>query len=82
MRTLRQRWSGYDWSGREEERNASPEWKQALVDDVLARWIPADAAVLEIGSGAGRWSAFLVARASRLVLVDVGERPLEAPRAL
>jgi hypothetical protein len=35
----RRRWSGYDWSGRGEEWNASSEWKQALVDDVLVRWI-------------------------------------------
>ncbi len=40
---------------------------------MLARWIPAGAAVLEVGPGAGRWSEFLVERASRLVLVDVSE---------
>jgi SAM-dependent methyltransferase len=76
----RRRWSGYDWSGRGEEWNASSEWKQALIDDVLAHWIPPGAVVLEIGPGAGRWSEFLVERASRLVLVDVSERPLELCR--
>jgi SAM-dependent methyltransferase len=76
----RRRWSGYDWSGGGEEWNASAEWKQALVDDVLACWIPVGAAVLEIGPGAGRWSEFLVERASRLVLVDVSPRPLELCR--
>ena len=76
----RRRWSGYDWSGRGEEWNASSEWKQALIDDVLARWIPAGAVVLEIGPGAGRWSEFLAERASQLVLVDVSERPLELCR--
>jgi len=76
----RKQWSGYDWSGRGEEWNASLEWKQALVDHVLARWIPADAAVLEIGQGAGRWSETLALRASRLVLVDVSERPLQLCR--
>ena len=30
-----QRWSDYDWSGCGEEWNASSEWKQALVEDVL-----------------------------------------------
>ncbi|MFZ2113596.1 MAG: hypothetical protein WAU77_07705 [Solirubrobacteraceae bacterium] len=55
----RRRWSGYDWSGRGEEWNASSEWKQALIDDVLARWIPAGVVVLEIGPGAGRWSSEL-----------------------
>jgi SAM-dependent methyltransferase len=76
----RQRWSGYDWSGRGEEWNASHEWKQALIDDVLARWIPMGAVALEIGPGAGRWSQALVERASRLALVDVSERPLELCR--
>lgn len=36
--------------------------------------------VLEIGPGAGRWSEVLVSRASRLVLADVSERPLELCR--
>jgi ubiquinone/menaquinone biosynthesis C-methylase UbiE len=76
----RQRWSDYDWCGRGEEWNASPEWKQALIESVLTRWIPVGAAVLEIGPGAGRWSHALVPRASRLVLVDVSERPLELCR--
>jgi SAM-dependent methyltransferase len=76
----RRRWSGYDWSGRGEEWNVSPEWKQSLIEDVLARWIPAGAVALEIGPGAGRWSQALAARASRLVLVDVSERPLELCR--
>lgn len=76
----RRQWSDYDWSGLGDEWNASPEWKQALIERVLVRWIPADAAVLEIGPGAGRWSQALAARASRLVLVDVSERPLELCR--
>jgi SAM-dependent methyltransferase len=76
----RRRWSGYDWSGGGEEWNASPEWKQALIDDVLARWVPVGTSALEIGPGAGRWSQALAARASRLVLVDVSERPLELCR--
>ncbi|MGA9874730.1 MAG: class I SAM-dependent methyltransferase [Solirubrobacteraceae bacterium] len=74
------RWSDYDWGGRGEEWNASPQWGQALIENVLARWIPAGAAVLEIGPGAGRWSQALAACASRLVLVDVSERPLELCR--
>jgi ubiquinone/menaquinone biosynthesis C-methylase UbiE len=76
----RRQWTDYDWSGRGEEWNASSEWKQALIENVLARWIPVGAAVLEIGPGAGRWSQVLAASASRLVLVDVSERPLELCR--
>ncbi len=76
----RERWDGWDWSGGGEEWNASAEWKQSLIDSVLLEWIPADRAVLEIGPGAGRWSSVLAPRASRLVLVDVSERPLELCR--
>ncbi|MBA3807754.1 MAG: class I SAM-dependent methyltransferase [Solirubrobacterales bacterium] len=73
-------WSTYDWSQQGEEWNASPEWKQALIDDVLLRWIPADVATLEIGPGAGRWADVLASRTSSLTLVDVSERPLELCR--
>jgi SAM-dependent methyltransferase len=76
----RRYWSAYDWSGLGDEWNASPEWKQALIDEVLARWIPDGVTVLEIGPGAGRWSQALAERAPRLVLVDVSERPLELCR--
>jgi 2-polyprenyl-3-methyl-5-hydroxy-6-metoxy-1,4-benzoquinol methylase len=72
----RDRWSLWDWSGGGEEWNASPEWKEALVEHVLLRWIPQDQVVLEIGAGAGRWSAVLHPRAWSLILVDVTERPL------
>jgi ubiquinone/menaquinone biosynthesis C-methylase UbiE len=75
------RWGGWDWSQGGEEWNASPEWKQALIDDVIMRWIRAGVVVLEIGPGAGRWSYALMALASRLILVDVCERPLELCRA-
>lgn len=72
----RKRWTDWDWSEGGEEWNASTAWKQALIDDVLLRWIPDDRVVLEIGPGASRWSAALQPRARRLILVDVSERPL------
>ncbi len=72
----RVRWSEWNWSTGGEEWNASPEWKQALIDDVLLAWIPDDAVTLEVGPGAARWSAVLQPRARRLILVDVSERPL------
>jgi ubiquinone/menaquinone biosynthesis C-methylase UbiE len=76
----RRYWSAYDWRDRGEEWNASFDWKRGLIEDVLAKWVPEGAAVLEIGPGAGRWSEALRERASRLVLVDVSERPLELCR--
>jgi SAM-dependent methyltransferase len=72
----RDRWTRWDWSDGGEEWNASLEWKQALVEHVLLPWIPRDGVVLEIGPGAGRWSAVLRPRARSLILVDVSERPL------
>jgi SAM-dependent methyltransferase len=76
----RSRWTGWDWSCGGDEWTLSPEWKDALIEDVLKRWIPAGEAVLEIGPGAGRWSEVLLDRARRLVVVDVSERPLELCR--
>ena len=76
----RERWTQWDWSRGGEEWNASAEWKQALIDDVLMRWIPADTVVLEIGPGGARWSTVLQARSRRLVLADVSKRPLDICR--
>jgi SAM-dependent methyltransferase len=73
-------WTGWDWSHGGEEWSFSPEWKDGLIHDVLERWIPGGAAVIEIGPGAGRWSDALASRASRLILVDVSERPLKLCR--
>ena len=75
-----ERWSGWDWGELGEEWSASPEWKQALVDEVLLELIPEGVSVLEIGPGAGRWSVVLAPRAERLVLVDVTPRVLEVCR--
>jgi len=71
---------GWDWSSGGEEWNASEEWKQALVDCVLVKWMPRDGALVEIGPGAGRWSAVLQQLSRRVTLVDVAERPLELCR--
>lgn len=69
----RRQWSSYDWSRRGEEWNVSPEWKQALIDDVLARWIPVGATTLEIGPGAGRWlDATREARSERPAAMRTG----------
>jgi SAM-dependent methyltransferase len=73
-------WADWDWSQRGEEWSLSDEWKAALIDDVIGRWIPRGSKVVEIGPGAGRWSEALASRASRLILVDISERPLELCR--
>ncbi len=75
-----ERWEEWDWGSLGEEWTASPEWKQALIDDVLLRLIPPGGTVLEIGPGGGRWSVVLAPRAERLILVDVTERVLAVCR--
>jgi SAM-dependent methyltransferase len=76
----RSRWTSWNWTSRGEEWNASDAWKRALIDDVLCRWIAPNGVVVEIGPGGGRWSEVLASRSSRLILVDVSERPLEVCR--
>lgn len=73
-------WERYDWSGGGEEWTDSPQWRQALVEDVLRALIPAGARVLEIGPGGGRWSVELAARARHLVLLDLSEAALASCR--
>jgi SAM-dependent methyltransferase len=76
----RDRWTSWDWSSLGEEWNESPDWKQALIDDVLLPTIPAGGTVVEIGAGGGRWSEVLAARAERTILVDVTPAVLELCR--
>jgi SAM-dependent methyltransferase len=76
----RSQWTEWDWSGMGEEWNASAEWKQALIDDVLLPTIPPGGTLLEIGAGGGRWSEVLVPRAERTILVDVTPAVLEICR--
>ncbi len=78
--TNRAEWDAWDWSSSGEEWTQSPAWKQALIDDVLVRWIPPGGVVVELGPGAGRWTRALHARAEELILVDVSERALELCR--
>ncbi|MDV6013562.1 class I SAM-dependent methyltransferase [Haloechinothrix sp. LS1_15] len=75
----RRLWSDYDWSAAGEEWSPSPEWRGALVSEVL---LPALAGtsgspdVLEIGPGAGRWTVELQPRSRSLVLTDISEQAI------
>ena len=60
-----------------EEWTVSAEWKKSLIDEVLRTYIRPGAAVLEIGSGAGRWTEILQPVAGELFAVDVSARALE-----
>ena len=50
----------------------------AVTRRMLDRWIPAGAAVAEIGVGVGHYSEHLAARGCRIYLVDVSRRLLDA----
>ncbi|MBN1760022.1 MAG: class I SAM-dependent methyltransferase [Chitinispirillaceae bacterium] len=64
-----------------EEWTVSAEWKQSLIDEVLRKYIRRGAAVLEIGSGAGRWTAVLQPLAGKLVAIDVSSRAIALCKA-
>lgn len=64
-------WEAWDWAAGGEEWTGSQEWKQSLLSCVLEREIPPDASVLEIGPGAGRWTAHLLERARDYVGIDI-----------
>ena len=85
----RQLWNNYDWSlyGEEwtehvrEYRGLEPEqWKQALVDGMMRKYIQPGSVVLEIGPGGGRWTAELAPLAGRLLVADITERCLDICR--
>lgn len=74
-------WTVYDWSRGGEEWSEAPEWTASVVEHLLAPHVPPGSRVLEIGPGAGRWTQYLLQRASRLVVVDVTPKCIELCRA-
>ncbi|NOX63182.1 MAG: class I SAM-dependent methyltransferase [Chloroflexi bacterium] len=85
----RQIWNDYDWSLSGEEwtdhvreyRGLEPkQWKQALIDGMMRKYIQPGSVVLEIGPGAGRWTAELAPLAGRLLVADITERCLDICR--
>ena len=74
-------WTHYDWSRLGEEWSESSEWTASVVEHLLAPHVPPGSRVLEIGPGAGRWTQYLLPRASRLVIVDVTPKCLEVCHA-
>ena len=74
-------WTHYDWSRLGEEWSETPEWTASVVAHLLVPHVPPGSRVLEIGPGAGRWTQYLLPRASRLVVVDVTPKCVELCRA-
>jgi SAM-dependent methyltransferase len=73
-------WSHWDWSEGGEEWTPSPAWKESLCRQVMKR-LPRGGVLLEIGPGAGRWTASLVESADQWVAVDLEGPALELLRA-
>lgn len=71
------KWETYDWGKEGEEWTESEAWKQALISDVLMKYIQPSRKVLEIGPGAGRWTETLQKIAGRLLLADLSTRCIE-----
>lgn len=89
LEETRNAWDTYDWSKRGEEwtndvtqyKIISPSaWKRLLVQKMMDPYLTRKQVILEIGSGAGRWSSLLVRRASKLLLVDVSKKALQLCR--
>ena len=74
-------WSKYDWSTQGEEWTFSEAWKQAVIERAIAPYVRPDSHVLEIGPGAGRWTAVLLDRAAHVTAVDVTAECVEQCRA-
>lgn len=77
VRVNYQIWQHWDWSRQGDEWTDSMEWKQALVDDVLLKYIEPGKAVLEIGPGSGRWTEILQRISRSLTVVDLSDRCIE-----
>jgi SAM-dependent methyltransferase len=76
----REAYDNYDWrdDGKEWTREAAEAlgvdhvaWETNLVTELIEPYVRPEDTVLEVGPGAGRWSATLQPRCSRLILADV-----------
>jgi ubiquinone/menaquinone biosynthesis C-methylase UbiE len=71
-------WNSWDWEkSYGEEWTKSSEWKQSLVDHVMMKYFSSGKNILEIGPGAGKWTAYLQQIARHLTIVDISEKPIE-----
>ena len=70
-------WESWDWTNAGEEWTSSDAWKASVIRCVLHRYLPERVRVLEIGPGAGRWTAELIDRCSTYVGVDISASSVE-----
>jgi ubiquinone/menaquinone biosynthesis C-methylase UbiE len=67
-------WQNWDWADGGEEWTQSVDWKNSLIKHILLKYIRTGARILEVGPGAGRWTAILQSVAGRLIAVDISDR--------
>jgi SAM-dependent methyltransferase len=70
---MRHIWTEWDWSQGGEEWNLGADWRTSVVEDLMLPHVEPGAVAVEIGPGAGRWTAALQPVCSRLTLVDITE---------
>lgn len=71
------KWNHYRWKRGENEWTSSEQWKQSVLEHVMAKNIPPGHVVLEIGPGFGRWTRKLIELSRHLIEVDVSEKCIE-----
>lgn len=71
------KWNHYRWNRGESEWTPSEQWKQSVLEHVMAKNIPPGHVVLEIGPGFGRWTRKLIELSRHLIAVDVSEKCIE-----
>ena len=88
IRRAREYWDGYDWHDGNDWTSAverlrgvtNEEWASQMMHDLVLDHTAAGSAVLEIGPGSGRWSAYLQPACDRLILIDVSGKAIDLCR--
>src|SRR5204862_5514659 len=82
-------WNDYDWAEGGEEwthavegyKGLDPDlWKRSIVENMMLKYLDAGMTILEVGPGAGRWTATLQEFAGRLLLADISTKCLDVCR--
>ena len=73
-------WDSWDWTAEGEEWTSSIPWRASVIRCVLERYLPEQVRILEIGPGAGRWTAELIERSVAYTGVDISASCVEVCR--
>ena len=82
----RYRWQNYNWSEFGEEWTESAKlykgidpqkWKQSLINNLMLKNFEKDRIIVEIGSGAGRWTEHLQKIAKKIIVTDITQKSIE-----